>query len=592
MRRLLLAAVLLAAPVAVVSAVLWRHHATLLNCTLNRSDPKYNDESHYWAEVQCFATAGFRGGYFVMNEKTPPLRALHFGPHGPGFPVVYGSLARVLGWGPVSGPLFNLLVVAAGTLIWLALCRPGAGQLGVVAFLVAGFWPLLLFIPATMQESLHFAFAFALAGLASRSIREEGRGAATLAFPVAVALASLVRLTWCLLLPAWALAAFRGNARGRRYALLLTAFLMPLLVWCWGQICAPYPNDMSIMLSHARTNPGEAWHMFWGRLERALDQFGLASYARPDVYRMVALLRVEVLAVIAAGAWYGLGGPWRGRLLTGGLAVALTVLRCEFVGAAVIAAAGVWRERTRKSVAVNVALVGLLWDLHQGSTAATFFGPVLFLVVDLALVTAVVAVNRRVLAEADRWLSGRLGCPDGRGWLFAGLNLALLLFLIVTVYEVSAWRDYRVLGPHLLLSLLVVSAGPAWRGVVVVAMANLLCVSGFVSEFDILNKDRFKPSASEAVDLSQYLAYDPEGSAWDNTVLVPDLRAYSKVVVPAGMGVSCVAERGGEVPLRVELPPKSKYVLTDEGTARLWGEEWQLIGDTAGGKLFLNRNRP
>src|SRR5258706_2388391 len=50
-----------------------------------------SDEVHYWNEIASFARAGFASGYFVPDEHAAPCGLFHFGPHGPGFPVVYGS---------------------------------------------------------------------------------------------------------------------------------------------------------------------------------------------------------------------------------------------------------------------------------------------------------------------------------------------------------------------------------------------------------------------------------------------------------------------------------------------------------------------
>src|SRR5271166_1469678 len=100
----------LLAPVAIVSLIL----AVCLQATLLDCYPYLNDEVHYWNEVACFARAGFAGGYCVPNEQTAPASWTHFGPHGPGFPVVFGTLARIVGWHPASGPLFNAVVLALG----------------------------------------------------------------------------------------------------------------------------------------------------------------------------------------------------------------------------------------------------------------------------------------------------------------------------------------------------------------------------------------------------------------------------------------------------------------------------------------------
>jgi hypothetical protein len=39
--------------------------------------------------------AGFGSGYFTYAEHPARLAATHFSAHGPGFPLVYGSLGRL-----------------------------------------------------------------------------------------------------------------------------------------------------------------------------------------------------------------------------------------------------------------------------------------------------------------------------------------------------------------------------------------------------------------------------------------------------------------------------------------------------------------
>src|SRR5438552_656405 len=108
-RSLLVGCFLLTPAVEVSLLLAVRLNASLLDCA-----PSWGDEVHYWNEVACFVRAGFDGGYCVADERTAAATWSHFGPHGPGFPVSYGLLGRVLGWHPVSGPFFHLIVLMFG----------------------------------------------------------------------------------------------------------------------------------------------------------------------------------------------------------------------------------------------------------------------------------------------------------------------------------------------------------------------------------------------------------------------------------------------------------------------------------------------
>src|SRR5215510_2407344 len=105
----LLASVLVAALPAIVTIALV---AVLVKATLLDYFPKDSDELAYHQEIAAFARAGFGGGYFTILEQPASLAFSHFGPHGPAFPLLYGSVGRVIGWTRQSGPIFNLAVLA------------------------------------------------------------------------------------------------------------------------------------------------------------------------------------------------------------------------------------------------------------------------------------------------------------------------------------------------------------------------------------------------------------------------------------------------------------------------------------------------
>ena len=170
-----------------------------------------SDEMHYWHEIDCYEQVGFRGGYFIVNEQTAPATWTHCGPHGPACPVIYGTIAHLCGWRPASGSFFNLGMLMAGTAAWLWFVWPTTKQLLGAIFVVMTFWPCLLFIPATLQESFHCAVAFALAGLAHRNINNEDTR--VWSFVILIAGASPVRITWALLLIPWVVLAVPPEKR-------------------------------------------------------------------------------------------------------------------------------------------------------------------------------------------------------------------------------------------------------------------------------------------------------------------------------------------------------------------------------------------
>jgi hypothetical protein len=275
-------------PALVVSVLLLPMGGTIGNCI-----PIWTDEVHYWNEVAVFQGAGFRGGYTTVDEQAAPAGWCHFGPHGPGFPLIYGSLARLLGWQAWSGPLFNLLFLALASLVWARAVRFDVTILKFSCLFFATSWPLLLFIPSTMQETLHVSFALLIASAIQR------RYIWTTFFLIVAA--SLIRVTWALVLIPWA-TLFTGLVRKRDIVKLsvLVASSILILFLISRYICSPYPGPAADFFAHLASLVG---------FERDLSQFVIpnlmrfpfeGSFGFLDEVQRVEIIDLILVALIAA----------------------------------------------------------------------------------------------------------------------------------------------------------------------------------------------------------------------------------------------------------------------------------------------------
>jgi hypothetical protein len=479
-----LVAVFLLTPAVTVSLALAACPATLLDCV-----PQWNDEIHYWNEAACFSSVGFAGGYFVADERPAAWSLSHFGPHGPAYPIIYGSLGRLLGWHLWSGPAFNILFLTLGCGAWLWCCRPDRPRLVSGIFLMATFWPCLVFLPSTLQEGLHCAIAFLLAGLAHARVNGDGRNRASLwGFLLAVGAASLVRITWVMILIPWACVALRRESwRIRLVVLVAIAAAIPGLTLVWRLACSPYPNFVATLLGEARESPALALSHLATRTSAMTSQF--VSFYGATTLEIVE--RFEILGVMLLATWLAL----------------------------------------------------------------------------------------------------RSGSEDRRPYLFALLNLALPTAAVVCLYDVKDWRDCRTLAPHLLLSLLVLLSGSAHRWTLRIAAIQLAFAVPFVEQIIVNNRDR--PMISSAENVSSYskyeggVGYDPAGTAWGNTILVPvRFQTCSLLGLPRGMGLSFILDEA-----ELQPPLKSRYVLTPslQFIPRLAeGIHLKPIGNGPFGRLYLN----
>ncbi|GAA3255613.1 hypothetical protein GCM10020216_092220 [Nonomuraea helvata] len=451
--------------------------------------PGWSDEIEYWHQVATFRTVGFGGGVYSVDEAEAKLPFLRFGSHGPAFPMLMSGISAITGWHPFSAPLVNLVLVAAAIFSYLALTRAGWLRAVLTGALVLTFWPMMLYLPSTMQETVHQALAIVLAGVFFLLIRHDPRATRTLfaAGVVLLALASLLRPTWALLfLPLYFL---RGGTMSGRKLVLAALKAIPAIVAAFGLWVAastPFPGFVSHLSELTPRSP-------------------LAG-------TKLLLLHIWINAKgFAKGEWVQVG--LRAALLTISVAAVIIVVR-----------------HLRRGTA----------DHHEDLVADS---------------------------------------------VFHLLNLVPALVMVVLLYDVSDWRDYRVLAPHLLLSALVALARSERIVVILVLAADLALVGAFGAAFSELHRQHFVQVDPKATSLSRYIAYKKGAPAWENTLMV-DMPNYDAGLlnVPAGVGLT----------LRIygeNRQVRSRYLLVTKETALKIGlDRLRLLTSTGRGGLYLRLN--
>jgi len=263
--RLLLTTVVLATPTVVTSALT----AIIFGATIFDFVPSASDETFYWHQTLIVSRVGLAGGYYTYEELPPPSgNSVRFGFHGPAFPVLYGLAGRALGWEPYSAILFNLALITVALAVFIRLVKPDNRQLLVVLLLVITFWPLWLYLPSNMQETLQQAFAIVMAAIFYRLLSGPAPSrlfrSASCGF---IVLASLVKPTWSLLaVPFFCLAV--GDRTWRRLAAALTkaATLIVTMYAVFSYWSSPYPYyDFVGRLAQAlRLSPVQGARLFVG----------------------------------------------------------------------------------------------------------------------------------------------------------------------------------------------------------------------------------------------------------------------------------------------------------------------------------------
>lgn len=191
-----------------------------------------------------------------------------------------------------------------------------------------------------------------------------------------------------------------------------------------------------------------------------------------------------------------------------------------------------------------------------------------------------------------------LGRKQHRQWvipLFNLYNLGIILLILLLFYGFEAWRDFRVLAPHLLLTLLLLIAFARWRLLTVV---NGLMLASLPVILLMYAAGWYLPNYSPRIDellvqwderIDAVIQYDPVvPTAWCNTLLrsVEERNhTYISLVTDPGIGLSRI--------FRPQLlnPVQSRYLLLSSADYAVLSQHTTLqhaltIDDNLG--LYIN----
>lgn len=207
--------------------------ATQMSANLADYVPMQPDESKNWSAIRTFAVAGFEGGQYTINEIEPVFSFSRYGPHGPWFPALYGSVARFSGWGFTSGLWFNWGLLVLGLVAFCCSVRVAPGTAALISGIVITSWQLVVELLAVSPETLHHVFALLLAAcFVNLHLAEaEGKQRLRVVTSALVLVAALFRPTWSFLLIPLLASAFKGKLRFLGAAMGLVAAAGSILVY-------------------------------------------------------------------------------------------------------------------------------------------------------------------------------------------------------------------------------------------------------------------------------------------------------------------------------------------------------------------------
>lgn len=260
----------------------------------------YNDSFYYWRQIATFKEAGFAGGYYTIYEDPAAAQFSRFYVHGPLFPMLYGSITVLTGWDYGTGPVINFLLVTGALAFLIYMLRPGWQQLLLLGVALATFWPLLLYLPALMQESLHFSFAIILAALFYRLMQQNGPIPrwAVAGFVLVLIAFSLVRVLWAFMfVPFFLLLNRRRTLAGYGVALLMAAGMIVIMFLIANTIMAPYSLSYTQdLMRDFRSSIPAGLTSLWNHIRLNVDNFQSG-----DPLAVAQRCQIVLLIVMAAG---------------------------------------------------------------------------------------------------------------------------------------------------------------------------------------------------------------------------------------------------------------------------------------------------
>jgi hypothetical protein len=280
--------------------------------SISQYRPLTDDEVAYWHQAKTFSQVGFRGGYYTVDERTNPSGITPFGPHGPGFAVLYGLFGASFGWQRYSVPVLNLLALAGAMVLWVSLARLNLPRLLLAGVALFTCWHVVFWAPTGMQETLHHAGAIVLAAcfasvLSSSLSSSPWRGTVALGWMV-LGVLSFIRPSWIILLPLWAIATTRHAPRQIMVALAGSLLYGVIVLFAYQSTAAPYGTGFFFLRAASLSLPAQA-------LVNNV-QANLARIVRTDQYHPIELLQRYQYAVFLLAACSAIVWARRGRSQT------------------------------------------------------------------------------------------------------------------------------------------------------------------------------------------------------------------------------------------------------------------------------------
>ena len=271
---------------------------------LSSAVPWLSDGVMNWHQVKTVHTVGFSGGYYTLNEIPAQVDVLRFYMHGPVYPLLYGLFALVAGWDLPIVVYANIVLFAVGVLVVVRTIPFTNRQLALLALVTGSYYPVILFLPTAMQETLNVFVGLVLAALFYHAFQRQAELPLT-AKIVGVgffAFAIFTRMSWgLLLLPYLYLIMPRSRAR-IPLALLGTLLIGGSLVFIMGRIIPANDYHMVYrLLTALREDPAGGLNLLVENIVINLSRY--TSLHKPQSDIALTIVFWAMIAMLLAILW-------------------------------------------------------------------------------------------------------------------------------------------------------------------------------------------------------------------------------------------------------------------------------------------------
>ncbi len=240
----------------------------IFNVDITNFRPRiWHDQGSYWHWARSFSEYSFDVGYNGFDETIAPASFNHYAENGPFYQVIYGTTGKFLGWTNALPIYINMGLVSVALLIFMRATKLETKQIGHIGLLMTFLFPILLYLPTSMHESLNQAIAIVIASIFYLLLKEKEKISTfqKIIFILFLVIASLIRLSWAILLLPFFFMLLKGKTLKKlSISILLSAVLGYAVLKISSSLLPPTGNIIfeliydsltlgpSVLLNHIR----------------------------------------------------------------------------------------------------------------------------------------------------------------------------------------------------------------------------------------------------------------------------------------------------------------------------------------------------